>query len=75
MSEPVRLHKREQKEDLKLTSLLMDKVEAWILNHAFLFLFVLMALLIALFVCVIYAMTGISAVESGGIRNFMVTQL
>ena len=69
MSEPVRLAKVEEEDTMKLTSLILDKIEAWVLSHAFLCLFILMALLIAMLVCLIFVLTGVSATESGVVYN------
>jgi len=65
---PVRLSKVESKADdviLRTYHSFMGKVEAWILNHAMLCLIVLMCLLMALFVVLIFALTGVSATDSG----------
>jgi len=56
MTTPVRLHKKQSKEDM---------IEAWILNHANIFLPLCILVLIVLFVCLMYALVGVSAVESG----------
>ena len=61
---PVRLGKVD-KNDFSILNKLMAIVEAWILNHATLCLFVLLALLMALFVTLMFAICGVSAVESG----------
>lgn len=66
MSKPARLAK--QSDDNQFSPFLnkfMTLVEEWLWNHATLCLFVLMALLIALFVMVCFAICGVSAVESG----------
>lgn len=68
MTEPVRLHKQEK---TSYVNLLNNRVEAWVLSHATLCLFVLMALLLIGFVMVCFAICGASAVESGTMRNFM----
>ena len=65
---PVRLNKVESNADdviLALYHSLMGKVEAWVLSHAMLCLIVLMCLLMAIFVTVIFVITGVSATESG----------
>ena len=62
MSKPVRLHKVD---DSPFLDKFMTSIEAWVLSHATLCLFVLMALLIALFVMLCFAICGVSAVESG----------
>ena len=70
MSKPVRLAKVEDtKTTFNVTSLILDKIEAWVLSHAFLCLIVAMCLLMALFVTVIFVMTGVSATESGAVYN------
>ena len=56
MSTPARLHKK--------TSL-NDKIEAWALSHAHIILPLCIIALLILFVCLMYAIVGVSAVESG----------
>ena len=63
MSAPVRLHKKQSKEDM---------IEAWILNHANIFLPLCIIVLLVLFVCLMYALVGVSAVESGVQYNHLV---
>ena len=65
MNQPVRLQKKEQKTSSSVFDFIMNKVEAWVLSHATLCLFVLMAILIALFVVLMFAIVGISATDSG----------
>ena len=55
MNTPVRLDKKEDKFDIEL----------WILNHTHIFLPLAIIILFALIIALIYAMTGVSAVESG----------
>lgn len=66
---PVRLSKNvENKADDIIMSFyhsIMGKIEAWVLAHAMLCLIVLMCFLMALFVVVIFLITGVSATESG----------
>ena len=62
---PVRLHKQPESKVSPFLNKAMSMVEEWMLNHATLCLFVLMALLIALFVMLMFAICGVSAVESG----------
>ena len=50
---------------------LLDRVEEWCYNHSTLCLYVLLALLTALFVVLCFAICGVSAVESGAMRNFV----
>ena len=64
MSRPARLHKV-QENNVSPLIVLQDKVEEWVLSHSALCLFVLMALLIALFVVLIFALVGVSATDSG----------
>jgi hypothetical protein len=69
MSTPVRLHRKENSSVNKRVkdtwTLVMDTIEAWVLSHAILFLIVLICLLMAIFVVLIFAITGVSATESG----------
>ena len=44
---------------------LLDRVEEWLLCHSTLCLFVLLALLTALFVMLCFAIIGVSATDSG----------
>ena len=60
---PVRLAK--QTNDSPFLNKLMGRIEEWVWEHTTLCLFVLMALLIALFVVLMFAICGVSAVESG----------
>lgn len=62
---PVRLAKNQENEDSFFNSKIMDYVEMWVLSHATLVLIVSICLLMALFVTLIFAMTGVSATESG----------
>ena len=69
MSSPVRLHRKEENSSVNKVSqfyrLVMDTIEAWVLSHAFLCLIIAMCLLMALFVVLIFAVTGVSATDSG----------
>ena len=65
MSKPVRLAKNQNDDDSFFNSKIMDYVEAWVLTHATLVLLVSICLLMALFVTLIFVMTGVSATESG----------
>ena len=58
MSNPVRLQKKEE-----------FNFEVWLLNHAHIFLPLAIIILIALIIALIYAMTGVAAVESGNYYN------
>lgn len=60
MSNPVRLQKKEE-----------FNFEVWLLNHAHIFLPLAIIILIALIIALIYAMTGVSAVESGNYYNHL----
>ena len=63
MSKPVRLHKVD--EDFSILNKLLGMIEAWMLNHATLCLFVLFSVLMALFVVLMFAIVGVSATDSG----------
>ena len=66
MSKPARLHKVEETNHVSpFLNKFMTMVEEWAWNHATLLLFILMALLTALFVVLMFAICGVSAVESG----------
>ena len=69
-SKPARLHKVDNN-DFSILNKLMSMVEDWVLSHSLLCLFVLLAVLTSLFVMVCFAICGISATESGGMRNFV----
>jgi hypothetical protein len=70
MSKPARLHKKEPQNDIySFYNSLINRVEAWVNAHALLCLFVCGCLLIALFVSLIFVMTGVSATESGVTYN------
>ena len=72
MSKPVRLAKKEPKNDVySFFNSIMDMVEAWVLSHALLCLIVLTSLLMALFVTVIFLMIGVSATDSGVTYNHL----
>lgn len=62
MSTPVRLNKKESKR--------ID-VEAWILNHAYIFLPLTLILLFSFIIALIFAITGVAAVESGVYYNHL----
>ncbi len=73
MSKPVRLAKQDNNQfnvDHILSSI-TEAVERWVLAHAFLCLIVAICLLMALFVALIFILTGVSAVESGTVYNGM----
>ena len=73
MSQPARLHRKEENSSVNKVSqsyrLVMDTIEAWVQTHALLCLIVLFAILIALFVVLIFTLTGVSATESGTVYN------
>ena len=71
---PARLHKAETDDRNaweKWCENGMNKGEEWVLNHSFLCLFILFALLTSLFVVVLSSLVGVSATESGMMRNFV----
>ena len=69
MNSPARLHRKDNSSVKNKVSqfyrLVMDTIEAWVLSHAFLCLIVVICLLMALFVTLIFAITGVSATDSG----------
>jgi hypothetical protein len=68
--QPVRLAKKEPETNFnQFYNSLINRVEAWVNAHALLCLFVCGCLLIALFVSLIFVMTGVSATESGVTYN------
>ena len=67
MSEPVRLYKKT--DNVSPVNHIFDKVEAWILSHASIFLFFALVMLFVLFVMLIWVLTGVSATESGVTYN------
>ena len=75
MSEPARLHRKEERKFSSVNKvshigeMVMDHIEAWVLSHALLCLIVAMGMLMALFVALIFTLTGVSAVESGAYYN------
>ena len=71
MKQPVRLAKQNNNQSYSWFNSLMNMAEAWILNHATLCLCIGMAILTALFVLLIFALIGVSATESGTMRNFV----
>ena len=64
---PARLHRKEEKES-SISQYGMN-IEAWVLSHASLCLYIAISLLIALFVLLIFTLTGVSATESGTVYN------
>lgn len=66
MSKPARLHKVEETNHVSpFLNKFMTMVEEWAWRHVTLLLFILMALLIALFVMLMFAIVGVSATDSG----------
>ena len=64
MSKPVRLAKQTEYN-------LSDKIDAWCSRHFTFCLAVALILFGILFVVLCYAVIGVSAIESGGMRNFV----
>ena len=66
---PARLHRKEENSSVNKVShigeMVSEHIEAWVQTHALLCLIVLTCLLMALFVTLIFAITGVSATESG----------
>ena len=73
MSTPVRLHKKEEKNHnfSPFLNNFDENLEAFVLSHASFFFILAMVTLAVLFVVLCYALVGVSAVESGGMRNFI----
>ena len=73
MNKPVYdLHKKEEKNHIFSPVYNFDeKLEAFILSHASFFFILALVTLAVLFVVLCYALVGVSAVESGGMRNFL----
>ena len=75
MSEPARLHRKEERKFSSVNKVshigewLFDHIEAWVLSHALLCLIVAMCMLMALFVALIFTLTGVSATDSGVVYN------
>ena len=61
MSNPVRLHKKPEKKG----------VEEWILDHSYIFLPICFVILFILLVGLCFAITGVSATESGNVYNHL----
>ena len=62
--EPVRLHRQEE-------FTLSDRIDAWCSRHITLCLTVALIIFSVLFVMLCFAVVGVSALESGGMRNFV----
>ena len=67
MNEPASLYKKT--DNVSPVNHIFDKVEAWILSHASIFLFFALVMLFVLFVMLIWVLTGVSATESGVTYN------
>ena len=61
MNEPARLYKKT--DNVSPVNHIFDKVEAWILSHASIFLYFALVMLFVLFVMLIWVLTGVSATE------------
>lgn len=67
---PVRLHKVEPENNFNhFYNSMIEYVEEWALTHSALLLIIAVSLLIALFVAMIFLLTGVSATESGVTYN------
>ena len=66
---PARLHKKETK--VSPVIYLTKQAEAWVYAHAPLLLVLFIVLLLAVFVIVMTALVGVSATDSGAMRNFV----
>ena len=74
MSEPARLDKVQDNEVnhfYNFYNAVINRVEAWVLSHAFLCLIIMVSMLIALFTVAIFLLTGVSATDSGTMYNSM----
>lgn len=60
MNNPARLSKKEDK-----------SIEDWIIQHANIFVPICFVILFILFVCLCFAITGVSATESGNMYNHL----
>ena len=69
MMKPVRLQKKEAQ--VSPVNHIFDKIEAWAYAHAPLLLALFLIMGVVLFIILCFAICGISAVESGGMRNFV----
>ena len=69
MMKPVRLQKKEAQ--VSPVNHIFDKIEAWTYAHAPLLLALFLIMGVVLFIILCFAICGISAVESGGMRNFI----
>ena len=69
MIKPVRLQKKEAQ--VSPVNQIFDKIEVWAYAHASLLLALFLIMGVVLFIILCFAICGISAVESGGMRNFI----
>ena len=70
MSQPARLHRKKENSSVNnkvshTGEMVSEHIEAWVEAHALLCLIVFTCILMALFVTLIFAITGVSATESG----------
>ena len=72
-SNPVRLHKKEEKSHnfSPFLNNFDEKLEGFVLSHASFFFLLTVVAGGIVFVWLCYAIVGVSAVESGGMRNFI----
>lgn len=68
-NQPARLNKKT--DNVSPVNHIFDKMEAWAYAHAPIILFVLLALLMALFIILMTALVGVSATDSGITYNAM----
>ena len=65
--DPVRLGKKEES-----NSSLMARIDEWALNHAHILLPISIIIALCLFTALCYAIVGVSATESGMLRNYLI---
>ena len=63
---PVRLGKKEES-----NSSLMARIDEWALNHVHILLPISIIIALCLFIALCYAIVGVSATESGMLRNYI----
>ena len=64
---PVRLSKKESD-----SSDIMTRIDEWALNHAHILLPISIIIALCLFTALCYAIVGVSATESGMLRNYLI---
>ena len=64
---PVRLGKKEES-----NSSVMARIDDWALNNAHILLPISMIIALCLFTALCYAIVGVSATESGMLRNYLI---